>query len=166
MKHLYFKTILLCFCLLASVNVFAEAVEIDGIYYNLVTETKQAEVTENPNKYSGTVTIPESVTYNGVTYSVTSIGDYAFRLCSGLTSVTIGKGVKTIEYGAFSNCTELTDVYCYADSVPSTHRTTFPTSYIKNATLHVPAESIEQYNATAPWSNFGTIVAYLRTKMP
>lgn len=105
MKHLYFKTILLCFCLLASVNVFAEAVEIDGIYYNLVTETKQAEVTENPNKYSGTVTIPESVTYNGVTYSVTSIGDYAFRLCSGLTSVTIGKGVKTIEYGAFSNCT-------------------------------------------------------------
>lgn len=53
----------------------------------------------------------------------------------------------------------MTDVYCYADSVPSTHRTTFPTSYIKNATLHVPAESIEQYNATAPWSNFGTIVA-------
>lgn len=81
MKHPYFKTILLCLCLFASINTFAEAVEIDGIYYNLVTKIKQAEVTENPNKYTGTVNIPETVTYNGVTYSVTSIGDNAFRYC-------------------------------------------------------------------------------------
>ena len=31
----------------------ADAVEIDGIYYNLVTKAKQAEVTSNPNKYRG-----------------------------------------------------------------------------------------------------------------
>lgn len=78
MKHPYFKTILLCLYLFASINAFAEAVEIDGIYYNLVTKAKQAEVTENPNKYTGTVNIPETVTYNGVTYSVTSIGENAF----------------------------------------------------------------------------------------
>lgn len=93
MKHPYFKTILLCFCLFAGINAFAEAVEIDGIYYNLVTKAKQAEVTSNPNKYRGSIIIPESVSYNGVTCSVKSIGSYAFEDCSGLTSVTIPNSV-------------------------------------------------------------------------
>ena len=120
----------------ASINAFAEAVEIDGIYYNLITKAKQAEVTKNPNEYRGTVNIPETVTYNDVTYSVTSIGDYAF-----------------------DGCDDLTDVYCYAENVPSTEYNVFNNSDIRKATLHVPAASIEQYKATAPWSDFGTIVA-------
>lgn len=95
MKHSYFKTILLCLCMFASINAFAEAVEIDGIYYNLVTKAKQAEVTKNPNKYSGTVKIPETISYNDVTYSVTSIGGFAFSYCSGLT-VTIPNSVTVL----------------------------------------------------------------------
>lgn len=35
----------------------------------------------------------------------------------------------------------------------------FSGSYIEYATLHVPAASVEQYKAAAPWNNFGTIVA-------
>lgn len=42
---------------------------------------------------------------------VTNIGDYAFEYCSGLTSVTIGKGVTSIEYRAFSGCYKLVEVY-------------------------------------------------------
>ena len=53
----------------------------------------------------------------------------------------------------------MTDVYCYAEKVPSTNSDAFADSYTEYATLHVPAASIEQYKATAPWSNFGTIVA-------
>ena len=78
---------------LFSANVFAEAVEIDGIYYNLVTKAKQAEVTYNPSKYNGTIRIPGTVTYNGVTYSVTSIEIGAFAGCRGLTSVSIPNSV-------------------------------------------------------------------------
>lgn len=89
MKYPYLKTILLCLCLFASINAFAEAVEIDGIYYNLVTKIKEAEVTSNPNKYIGTVNIPETVSYNGVTYSVTSIEDWAFSRCPGLKKVVV-----------------------------------------------------------------------------
>ena len=91
--------------------------------------------------------------------SVTSIGDGAFWGCSSLTSVTIGSGVMRIGKYAFAYCQELTDAYCYAENVPSTSSDAFWNSYIEYATLHVPAESIEQYKATEPWSLFGTILS-------
>ena len=83
-------------------------VEINGIYYNLNECEKTAEVTENPNKYSGAVSIPETVTYNGITYSVTSIGDRAFNECSGLKSVNIPGSVTCIGRAAFQGCSGLT----------------------------------------------------------
>ena len=86
------------------------AVEIDGIYYNLVTKAKQAEVTSNPNYYKGEVVIPESVPYNGDVYSVTTIGENAFSGCSGLTSVTIPNTVTTIGNNAFCGCSGLTSI--------------------------------------------------------
>lgn len=72
------KVYLLFLLALLPFVVNAAPVEINGIYYNLVSKVKTAEVTSNPNKYSGKVTIPKTVTYGGKVYSVTSIGDYAF----------------------------------------------------------------------------------------
>ena len=120
--------------------------------------------------------------HQGITYSVTSIGDYAFYYCSGLTSVTIPNsvtsiGVETFAYcsgltsvtipnsvtsigfEAFANCSELLDVYCYAEKVPSTVSNAFDGSYPEYATLHVPDGSIDSYKTTEPWSKFGKIVA-------
>ena len=91
--------------------------------------------------------------------SVTSIGEYAFIGCTGLTSVTIGSGVKSIGKWAFFACLKLLDVYCYAEKVPSTESDAFNGYYLQNATLHVPAASVDSYRATAPWSSFGKIVA-------
>ena len=91
--------------------------------------------------------------------SVTSIGNYAFYGCSGLTSVTIGNGVTSIENYAFEDCKNLTDVYCLATDVPSTSSSAFDNSYPENITLHVPAEAINSYKTTSPWSSFGNIVA-------
>ena len=90
--------------------------------------------------------------------SVTNIGGYAFSGCSELTSVVIGTGVKNIGSEAFAKCSNLTDVYCHATSVPSTNTGAFNESYPEYMTLHVPAEAINSYKTTAPWSNFGTIV--------
>ena len=104
MKHVLLTSLLIFLPVLAS----AETVEIDGIWYNLVPKAKEAEVTKNPNKYSGNVEIPVSVTYNDIQYSVTSIGNSAFKECHLLTSVTIGNSVISIGERAFSDCTSLT----------------------------------------------------------
>ena len=90
--------------------------------------------------------------------SVTSIG-YAVFNRSGLTSVTIPNSVTLIRELAFSNCSNLTEVYCYAENVPNTSTDAFENVDISNATLYVPAGSVNAYKTTSPWSGFGTIVA-------
>ena len=85
-------------------------VEIDGIWYNLVSKAKQAEVTSGDTKYSGSITIPATVTHENVQYSVTSIGNSAFSGCTGLESITLPEGVTSIGYSAFFNCSSLTSI--------------------------------------------------------
>jgi len=108
--------------LLAGTNAFAEAVEIDGIWYNLVSKAKVAEVTYYPsldlaswypgtsnNFYTDAIVIPEMVTYNEVDYQVTGIGSDAFH-GSSITSITIPNTVKSIGRQAFIYCYSLTSV--------------------------------------------------------
>ena len=90
---------------------------------------------------------------------MTSIRSEAFRGCSGLTSVTIGSGVKNIYSQAFASCKDLTDVYCLTEEVPSTKTDAFKDSYIEYATLHVNAASIDDYKAVEPWKNFKSIAS-------
>ena len=67
-------------------------------------------MTKHPNKYTGDVVIPETVTFRGTEHSVTSIGSSAFSYCSGLTSVTIPNSVTSIGNNAFEECNRLTSV--------------------------------------------------------
>ena len=93
-----------------------ENVQIGDLYYNLDATNKTAEVTSQNSDYpywSTTITtanIPAAVTYNSVSYSVTSIGESAFFYCTGLTSVTIPNSVTSIGGWAFKDCTGLTSV--------------------------------------------------------
>ena len=103
------KALLLLGLMLLPLAVSA-AVEIDGIYYNLNSDAKTAEVTSGTNGYSGDVVIPASVTHDGVDYSVTSIGDKAFYYCYNLVSVNIPNHVTSIGYSAFVNCYKLASI--------------------------------------------------------
>ena len=86
-----------------------------------VTYTLNNDETATVSGCDRTVTsikIPSNVESNGQTYTVTSIGNFAFSWCTGLTSVTIPDSVTSIGYGAFSECISLTSV-TIPDSVTS-----------------------------------------------
>ena len=83
----------------------SNTIYIDSVKYRL-NDDYTAEVTD----YSGTsenITIPESVTYEGLTFKVTSIGSSAFSGCTSLTSITIPDSVTTIDNNAFNGCSKL-----------------------------------------------------------
>ena len=112
------KLVTLLLATMCAVCTWAEDFEVGGFYYNILTDkTNEVEVTYRglysdsyTNEYSGSVTIPASVTYNGRTYSVTSIGYSAFYDCTGLTSITIGNSVTSIGIHAFAFCSGLTSI--------------------------------------------------------
>ena len=104
--------------LLATTNLWAYDFQYGELYYKITSSSEPytVEVTYqkylNPDNYSTltTATIPASVTYNGTTYSVTSIGHHAFAYCSSLTSITIPNSVTSIGNDAFFLCFSLTSV--------------------------------------------------------
>ena len=110
MKHKYFSFLMTTLMSMVASVASAHDFEVDGIYYRGTSDyfPYTVEVTYRgkyyssySNEYTGSVIIPESVTYNSKTYSVTSIGINAFRDCGGLTSVTIPNSVTSIGSSAF-----------------------------------------------------------------
>ena len=115
MKQKLLQSLMFIALLLTSTQALAydfEAQNSDGvtIYYKITSTTdKTCEVTKS-RYYTEILLIPETVVYNGISYSVTSIGDFAFYNCSGLTSITIPNSVTSIGFCAFTDCTGLTSI--------------------------------------------------------
>lgn len=128
MKRYLFLTLVVLLCTLSA---SAYDFKVDSIAYDKLLYGKSVSVAKS--YYEGDIVIPESVTYDGVTYSVTEIGynafgsctrlnsitignsvtkigKMAFFCCSGLTSATIGTSVTEIGYDAFANCTGLSSI--------------------------------------------------------
>ena len=118
------------------------------------------------------ITIPNSVTSIGryafsgcssltsitIPNSVTNIGDEAFSYCSSLTSLTIPNSVTSIGYYAFCDCSSLTTVICKAIELPKLKSHVFADMPLSEATLYVPAESLDDYKAADQWKEFGKIL--------
>lgn len=103
------KNLLLIWCLLFPLSLWAYDVEIDGIYYNLHSKSKTATVTQGDNYYSIKCTIPEFIEYSGETYTVTEIGLSAFGHSKNLTTVILPSSIVEIGEKAFY-LTSLTDI--------------------------------------------------------
>ena len=118
----------------------------NGIKYKLYP-TKTAEVLKKD--YSGDIVIPATVTYNNITYKVTSLQEFCFEGCSSLTSITLPSGITSLGDDCFSGCYSLTSVLCLAVEPPSC-----TSSVIDNTKrLYVPKESVEKYKQSAAWNN-------------
>ena len=170
------RTILLALALIGTTST-ATAYDfmVNGIYYNkngdeaTVTyhDYTKIQVTDSSGTYwyeyhynyyagySNQVIIPETVTYNNMTYCVTKIGEYAFAECSGITSVIIPNTITAIENAVFYGCNSLRSVTCQALTPPIC-------SSLSNytATLYVPLESLELYKSAYGWSSFSNIIGF------
>ena len=102
--------------LLCSLTTSAHDFEVDGIYYNIISEEDlTVEVTYfgdriNSCVYRYSIEIPATITYNNHIYNVTNIGDFAFYDCKYLTSVFIPQSVISIGSSAFRECFGLNSV--------------------------------------------------------
>lgn len=110
-KQLCFRLLLLASAIATSLSAAAYSFESAGIYYN-ITGDNTVEVTysdRNNNTYSGSISVPETVTNNGTEYSVTKIGEYAFQ-GSAVTSVSMPECITSIGQYACNECGSLETV--------------------------------------------------------
>lgn len=138
-----FKGFVMLVVLMLMTTSSAMAEVIDGFRYVLDSETKTATlVPKMEGKYSGDIIIPEKVKGNdGVEYVVTSLGDYCFDDCYGLTSITIPSSVTSLGDYCFRGCSGLETVYfkgkyCnyfdyYNLNIPTTSIIMVPTEYLQ-----------------------------------
>lgn len=105
------KRILLSLFLLALAQILnAGSVEVNGIWYNLITKSQTVEVTKAPNGYtSEEIIIPDKIQYEGKEYIVNTIGEYAFDW-SDIKTITIPQSITSIKDGAFYKSRNLTKV--------------------------------------------------------
>lgn len=96
----------------------------------------------------------ESIT---LSESLKTIGNYAFFYCMGLTSITLPASLDTISNNAFYCCNGLDTVTCLATTPPAVSEYTFISCY--DATLRVPAESLDAYRTTDFWNQFANITS-------
>ncbi|MBR5726549.1 MAG: leucine-rich repeat protein [Muribaculaceae bacterium] len=118
MNRLFFKMLVAFLACMAAMEAQAYDFLEGGIYYKITSASgNTVEVTFKDNSYnyySGTVTIPTTVTHSGTTYTVTGIGASAFRKSPDLNYVNIPNSVTYYGYGAFYECTSLKTI-----SIPS-----------------------------------------------
>ena len=151
-------------------------------YYQITGENTVSVVNRDANYYSywSQVTIPATVTYEGVTYTVTgianlaffkcpelirvimpstitSIGNRSFKDCTRLTSIIFPENLQSIGVYAFDGCTALTDITCLSEEPPSIDYTTFTESHYQGANLYVPYGCEEAYRFAPVWELFSDV---------
>ena len=166
MKQLRITILLTVLMSMFGAKAFAHDIEVENkegvtIYYNWINDKTELAVSfrgyyedSYSNEYTGDIIIPESVEYDGKTYSVTSIGELAFVWCEGLTSVTIPNSVTCIGDNAFERCSGLTSV-TIPNSVTSIGYLAFNCSGLTSVTIPNSVTSIGSgaFDNTAWYNN-------------
>ena len=116
--------------------------EIDGIWYKINLDWKTAEVTFGEEKYSGVVSIPDRIFVNDNDneiydqFSVTKIGEMAFKDCKDLTNVVLSKNTESIGREAFMNCVGLEKINFYDCPIGVISESAFENSGIELANFN------------------------------
>ena len=150
---------------------------IGGLEYE-ITGSSEVELVSFSVEPTSSLDIPSTVTIDGSTYSVTSIGERAFFNCSGITEVTLGSNIESVGEAAFAGCTGIEEISFESENFPSVEYGSFATgSYfyvttpgwspyaVLNDDSLMIMSSDGAYSGTAVWINppsqtIGTMFEY------
>ena len=99
-----------------------------------------------------------------IPFGITTIGNGAFAGCKAMRSFDLPESINYIDDYAFRYLSDLKDIYCHAKTAPNTSKNAFWNVDLSHVTLHVPEASIENYQSSSLWNQFGAIVP-LETEM-
>lgn len=128
-------------------DAFSGCPNITTVTIGSTKTTNESNVTNNP---SAARTRAEGTA--GIT-----VGERAFKNCSGLTALILGENVNSIGNEAFAGCTSLTNVTCESAKPAVASDNIFDKVIYSNATLTVPEAFSTVYQATNPWSLFANV---------
>ena len=134
------KRVLLLIAVLAAAwqAATAQIIEQDGIWYKFWEEEKKSlAVYSGPKPYSGDIVIPDSVSYEGKNYAITTIMPQTFKNCNQLTSVTLPNTLTFIGMYAFSGCSKLASIK-FPDSLTEIGSYAFY-NCVGLKSIHIPA---------------------------
>ena len=127
---------------------------VDGINYSVVGKGEVGVVAINAmTKYEGDLVLPETVTYEGVAYTLTTICSGAFKECDNLKSVSIPATVTAIEAKAFNSCSAR--IECKAMTPPACVSNSF---YDVSDKVYIPEGTLGLYQAATGWSDFAYLI--------
>ena len=123
---------------------------VSALYY--ITSATNKTVSFGSGSYSaidtgtsGTVTIPASVSSNGVTYKVTSVKPYAFQNCTKVTKISVGTNVTSIDNHAFYNCSAMGSISFAGNITKIGNYAFYYCSSLTSITLPSTLTSIDNY---------------------
>ena len=127
---------------------------VDGIKYTLLGKGVVGVVAINEvTKYEGDIVLPETVTFEGISYTLTTICSGAFEQCYNLTSVSIPATITAIEKEAFYNCSPR--IECKATTPPVCVSRSF---YNVSGKVYIPEGTLELYQAATGWKDFTYLI--------
>ena len=116
----------------------------NGIDYTITSKTS-VSIT-NSDKSKKTITIPDYVQIDGIKYKVASIKANAFKNCTKMTKVVIGKNIKSIGKNAFKGCKALKQINIKSTVVNQNNvKTTLLSQITKKTTVTVPKSKYNSY---------------------
>lgn len=155
--------------------------EIDGMKYAYTTGDRTAKLLKGSSTKEKELTIPSTISVDGVEYSVKTIGESALANANSVQILIISEGISVIESNAFTNCANIIKV-----SLPSTltkigdnafsrcdkivhieasmklpfdiSDNVFTETTYANATLYVPVNTADRYATAEGWKGFKSMV--------
>lgn len=101
---------LICLAICLGLSINAKNFDADSYTFKTLTSSTVAVTASTTYQYSGALTVPSSVDYEGQTYTVTEIDRMAFGNCEGLTAISLPTSVTHIGGYAFYGCTSLSKI--------------------------------------------------------